>query len=138
MALRDAIRANEGARSFATALYDFLHGDEPLETRFERWVEALARLPRRKTRVLNLAADDRIRIHRTAEAAPVFKPMVTREALRRCGIQFGYAARPSWPIYRELLQNVKSIRTAISDMHPRDMIDMQSFLWVQGSDEYPD
>ncbi|MDT7808966.1 MAG: hypothetical protein QOJ70_2779, partial [Acidobacteriota bacterium] len=23
-------------------------------------------------------------------------------------------------------------------LHPRDMIDVQSFLWVQGSDEYPD
>jgi hypothetical protein len=24
----------------------------------------------------------------------------------------------------------------LADMRPRDMIDIQSFLWVQGSDEY--
>jgi len=24
------------------------------------------------------------------------------------------------------------------DLKPRDMIDLQSFIWVQGSDEYPD
>jgi hypothetical protein len=24
----------------------------------------------------------------------------------------------------------------LRDLHPRDMIDIQSFLWVQGSDEY--
>jgi hypothetical protein len=24
------------------------------------------------------------------------------------------------------------------DLGPRDMIDAQSFMWVQGSDEYPD
>jgi hypothetical protein len=26
----------------------------------------------------------------------------------------------------------------LRDLQPRDMIDIQSFLWVQGSDEYPD
>jgi hypothetical protein len=26
----------------------------------------------------------------------------------------------------------------IPDLKPLDMIDLQSFLWVQGSDEYPD
>jgi hypothetical protein len=30
------------------------------------------------------------------------------------------------------------VRSDISDLKPRDMIDLQSFLWVQGSDEYPD
>jgi hypothetical protein len=33
---------------------------------------------------------------------------------------------------------VSQVRADVSDMSPRDMIDMQSFLWVQGSDEYPD
>ena len=30
------------------------------------------------------------------------------------------------------------LRAGLHDMRPRDMIDLQSFLWVQGSDEYPD
>jgi hypothetical protein len=67
-----------------------------------------------------------------------FKPMVTREAARSCGIDLPYASRPSWPVYRELLAFVRKVRTDISDLKPRDMIDLQSFLWVQGSDEYPD
>jgi hypothetical protein len=37
-----------------------------------------------------------------------------------------------------LLNAVRSVRKNIASMRPRDMIDMQSFLWVQGSDEYPD
>jgi hypothetical protein len=37
-----------------------------------------------------------------------------------------------------MLAFVGSVRTDIRDMRPRDMIDMQSFLWIQGSDEYPD
>jgi hypothetical protein len=37
-----------------------------------------------------------------------------------------------------LLNAVRNVRGEIASMRPRDMIDMQSFLWVQGSDEYPD
>jgi hypothetical protein len=64
--------------------------------------------------------------------------MVTREALRHCGIPFDYSSRPSWPVYKALLDRVRTVRREIASMRPRDMIDMQSFLWVQGSDEYPD
>jgi len=28
------------------------------------------------------------------------------------------------------------VRRDLSDLRPRDMIDIQSFMWVQGSDEY--
>jgi len=28
------------------------------------------------------------------------------------------------------------VRRDLKDLRPRDMIDLQSFLWVQGSDEY--
>src|SRR4051812_40553689 len=52
MALRDAVRSAEGAKCFATALYEFLHGKEEVSARFETWVEAVGTLPRRQTRVL--------------------------------------------------------------------------------------
>ncbi len=39
---------------------------------------------------------------------------------------------------RPLLRLSRAVRKDLRDLHPRDMIDIQSFLWVQGSDEYPD
>ena len=63
---------------------------------------------------------------------------MTREAARRYGHELPYASRPSWPLYKSLLEFVAQVRSDIRDLRPRDMIDMQSFLWVQGSDEYPD
>jgi hypothetical protein len=66
------------------------------------------------------------------------KPTVTREAGRRYGIDLPYASRPSWRLYKGLLDFVAQVRADVSDLRPRDMIDMQSFIWVQGSDEYPD
>ena len=138
MALRDAIRSAAGAKAFASALFDLLHGGKPLETRFTAWIAVLDQLPRKQTRVLTWPLATVFGFIAQPKQHFFFKPIVTREALRRCAIPFEYASRPNWPVYRELLGGVKSVRSGISTMRPRDMIDMQSFLWVQGSDEYPD
>src|SRR3954468_7696033 len=52
MALRDAVRPADGAERFATGLFEFLHGHPDLQRRFHTWVEVVASLPRRQTRVL--------------------------------------------------------------------------------------
>jgi hypothetical protein len=60
------------------------------------------------------------------------------ETARRCGVDLPYASRPAWPLYRDLLAFVRKVRSHISDLKPPDMIDLQSLLWMQGSDEYPE
>lgn len=42
MALRDAVRSNEGARIFAEGLDDFSYGAGKPERKFERWCEVVA------------------------------------------------------------------------------------------------
>src|ERR1700754_254124 len=131
-------RSPAGAEAFAAALFDFLHGPGSDEVRFSNWVEAVAGLPRRQTRVLTWPLATVFGFIAQPKRHFFFKPRVTREALRRCGIPFEYSSRPSWPVYRRLLDGVQVVKREISPMRPRDMVDMQSFLWVQGSDEYPD
>ena len=138
MALRDAIRSPAGAQAFASALFDFLHGSDAPEIRFASWIAALDALPRRQTRVLTWPLATVFGFIAQPRQHLFFKPTVMREALRRCGLPFDYASRPSWPVYKALLDAVRTVRGEIASMRPRDMIDMQSFLWVQGSDEYPD
>ena len=41
------------------------------------------------------------------------------------------------PVYCRLLDFAEAIRRDNRDLRPRDMIDLQSFIWAQGSDEYP-
>ena len=64
------------------------------------------------------------------------KPMVTRVAADNYGFDFGYTSRPNWNTYSSLLEFAGVVRGDLRDLRPRDMIDIQSFLWVQGSDEY--
>jgi hypothetical protein len=138
MALRDAVKSEEGARIFAEGLYEFLHGGGELERRFDGWVEAVALLPRRQTRVLTwpmvtvwgFLAQPRTHIF--------LKPTVTRRAAEKYGFDFRYKSRPSWETYASLLEFAETVRRDLKDLRPRDMIDLQSFMWVQGSDEYPD
>jgi hypothetical protein len=138
MALRDAVRSRAGAKAFSLALFDLLHGSDTMEVRFSNWIDAVGRLPRRKTRVLTWPLVTVFGFIAQPRAHFFLKPTVTREAARRYGIELQYASRPSWPLYKSLLDFVARVRSDIGDLRPRDMIDMQSFLWIQGSDEYPD
>jgi hypothetical protein len=138
MALRDAVRSPTGAKTFALALFNLLHGPDSMDVRFSNWIDAIARLPRRQTRVLTWPLVTVFGFIAQPDTHFFLKPTVTREAARRYGADFQYASRPSWPLYAGLPDFVARVRTDIRDLRPRDMIDMQSFLWVQGSDEYPD
>jgi hypothetical protein len=138
MALRDAVRSPAGAQTFAFGLFEFLYGSEEPEVRFPSWVATLDSLPRRQTRVLTWPLATVFGFIAQPKDHFFFKPTVTREAFRRCGLSLDYASRPSWSVYKALLDAVRKVRRDIVDLRPRDMIDMQSFLWVQGSDEYPD
>ena len=40
-----------------------------------------------------------------------------------------------WPV-KTPEQFAETVRRDVRDLRPRDMIDLQSFIWVQGSDEY--
>jgi hypothetical protein len=39
-------------------------------------------------------------------------------------------------VYANRLEFAGLVRRDLRDLRPRDMIDIQSFIWVQGSDEY--
>ena len=136
MALRDAVRAAPGARTFAEGLYAFLHGGDPLPQRFERWVEAIASLPRRQTRVLTWPLATVFGFIAQPGEHIFLKPNTTRAAARAYGFDLRYASRPSWETYESVHAFAALLKRDLRDLKPRDMIDIQSFMWVQGSDEY--
>jgi len=136
MALRDAVRTPGGARRFAEALHFFLHGGAPHEERFVRFAEALAALPRRQTRVQTWPLQTVFGFIARPEREIFLKPVVTQNAAEAYGYPFQYASRPSWGTYASLLGFAEVVRRDLEDLGPRDLIDVQSFLWVLGSSEY--
>ena len=136
MALRDAVKTRKGARAFATGLYAFLHGRGSEETRFARWCDTVAKLPRRQTRVLTWPIVTVFGFIAQPDRHIFLKPTVTRRAATAYGFEFAYHSRLEWETYASLLAFAERIRRDLRDLRPRDMIDIQSFIWVQGSDEY--
>jgi hypothetical protein len=136
MALRDAVKSPAGAKLFATGLYEFLHRAGSLENKFERWCQVVTELPRKQTRVLTWPLITVFGFIALPQTHFFLKPNVTRKATEEYGFNFDYRSKPDWQTYASLLAFAKTIKTDLRDMRPRDMIDIQSFIWVQGSDEY--
>ncbi|MCC2633734.1 MAG: hypothetical protein K0S48_1620 [Ramlibacter sp.] len=139
MALRDAVKSTAGARLFATELYGFLHGPGSAQRRFNDWLEALADLPQRQSRVLTWPVATVFGFIARPDRHLLFKPRATRRAAHLYGYALGYDAKPSWPMYQDLMTFAGVVRRDL-DRKPgfkaRDMIDLQSFMWVQGAPEY--
>jgi len=136
MALRDAVRSRNGAQAFAKGLYDLLHGRSSIERRFERWIETIDDLPRKQTRVLTWPIVTVFGFIAQPATHVFLKPNVMRAAALEYGFDLRYSSRPSWKTYASLLEFAATVHRDLRDLRPRDMIDIQSFLWIQGSDEY--
>ena len=136
MAMRDAVKSRAGARAFAEGLFEFLHGRGNPETKFEKWIDVVSELPRKQTRVLTWPVTTVFGFIAQPEVQVFLKPMVTKRAAEKYGFDFTYRSRPNWETYASLLAFAERVRKDVRDLRPKDMIDIQGFIWVQGSDEY--
>lgn len=136
MAMRDAVKSPQGARAFAEGLYDFLHGRGSIESRFNRWIEVVSGLPRKQTRVLTWPVVTVFGFIAQPDIHVFLKPMVTKRAAAEYAFNFEYRSRPGWETYSSLLEFAAQVMRDQRALRPKDMIDAQGFIWVQGSDEY--
>ena len=136
MALRDAVKTGAGAARFAKALFEFLHSASPVAARFDRWISELDRLPRRQARLVTWPVTTVFGFLAQPRTHMFVKPLVMRRAAAVCGYALTYRSRPTSDGYLQFVSFARAVRRGLTDLRPRDMIDLQSFLWVQGSDEY--
>jgi hypothetical protein len=138
MALRDAVKSPVGARAFATGLFDYVYGDKSLKERFEAFVKVVENLPRKQTRVLTWPLVTVFGFIANPKEHIFLKPTVTKRAAVKYDYLFNYQSKPNWDTYQSLLQFAGELRKDSLSYHPKDYIDLQSFIWVLGSEEYPD
>jgi hypothetical protein len=138
MALRDAVKSPAGARDFVAGLDALLHGRGAMGPRFDAWCATVAALPRRQTRVLTWPLATVFGFLAQPGRHLFYKPRVMQRAAAAYGHELPYRSRPSWDGYAALLAFADRVADDLADLAPRDYIDLQSFLWVLGSDEYPE
>lgn len=138
MALRDALKPPHAAEAFAKGLFDYVYGDKSLQQRFEKFVAVVENLPRKQTRVLTWPLVTVFGFIANPKEHIFLKPTVTKIAARKYEYDFNYVSKPNWDTYESLLQFAKLIKEDTKSYRPKDYIDLQSFIWVLGSEEYPD
>jgi hypothetical protein len=138
MALRDAVKTSASAKIFAEGLYNFIYGTAALQQRFEEYRDAIASLPVKQTRVLTWPVLTVFGFIADPSRHIYLKPTVTKKAAEKYKFDFRYSSKPSWDTYHSLLQFARQVWNDTAAYHPRDLVDIQSFIWVVGSEEYPD
>ncbi len=138
MALRDGIKDTASAKIFAEGLNDYLYGRKSIEVRFEQFCQMISSLPVKQTRVLTWPIATVFGFIAQPSDHIYLKPTVTKNAAAKFGFDLKYHSQPGWAMYQRLLEFASEIREYTKKLKPRDMIDIQSFIWVLGSEEYPD
>jgi hypothetical protein len=64
------------------------------------------------------------------------RPDEMKMAAGNYGFTLNLDFKPSWGSYNQYLQFCEEVKINLQQLKPRDMIDIQSFLWVQGLNEY--
>ncbi|MDQ3047384.1 MAG: hypothetical protein M3R27_07530 [Bacteroidota bacterium] len=136
MALRDAVKTKAGAKAFAEGLYDYVYGKDEIKIRFERFSEVLSKLPVKQTRVHTWPLQTVFGFIANPKEHIFLKPRVTQTAAVNYGYEFEYTSKPNWETYQSLINFAKQVKKDFPSLKPKDYIDLQSFIWVMGSDEY--
>ncbi len=135
MSFTDGLGAKpENAKIFSEALFYHLYSKDSLKKRFMAFVKALNQLDAAKwttaSYFLHLAYP---------ENSPFMKPGVTKKAADAFGYPLDYTSNIQWGTYSRLIEFAKFIGKRISAhplLKPRDMIDIQGFMWRADPSKY--
>lgn len=128
MALKDGLAASPvHAEEFARALELLLYGAGEFQPRFESFVRFLVKIEASKWTIATyfpflVNPDEHMYL----------KPEVTQSAAEACDFELHYQPEPNWRTYSLLLKFCGALRMVVADLNPKDMIDLQSFIWCIG------
>lgn len=124
MALRDGLVADEAAKKFAEALFGVLHGEGDFDRRFSAFANCLEEIGAAKWTVATyfLFFSDPTR-------HMFVKPTITQNAAEICAYELNYRPELNARTYRCVMDFSTYLHKQISALEPRDMIDVQSFMW---------
>lgn len=124
MALKDGLVANTAKEEFAAQLHSLLYGNGQLGERFSTFAKMLESIDAAKW----TTATYFLFILRPEQFMFV-KPTITQHAASLCGFEIYYKPQLNWPTYQAVLKFSDYLRNELSELNPRDMIDVQSFMW---------
>ena len=129
MDLKDGLKLPKQQKKFAESLYRLLYDESQLEERFNQFADCLLELGASKWTIATyylFIADPLNHMF--------LKPMVTQDAADVCAFELNYRSDLNWLTYKRLLELSKYLMNSLTDLEPKDMIDIQSFIWCIAQD----
>lgn len=124
MSLKDGLEKPSAQKEFSKALFSLLYGEEELERRFVAFAKVLENIEAAKwttaTYFLFIMHPDKYMF---------IKPKITKYSSELCGFEVNYKPQLNWLTYKSVLSFSEYLLSEISELNPRDMIDVQSFMW---------
>lgn len=124
MALKDGLAEPAAQKAFSKALFSLLYGEESLELRFIAFAKVLEDIDAAKW---TTATYYLFIVHPSKYM--FVKPTITQYSSELCGFEVNYKPQLNWITYKSVLDFSEYLFSAISELQPRDMIDVQSFMW---------
>lgn len=125
MALKDGLRDPGNQVRFSVSLHDLLYGEESLEKRFNSFCRCLESIGAAKWTVATYFP---FLVH--PDTNMFVKPTITQHAAELCRFEINYQPKLNWLTYKAVLDFSGTIKKGIAKkLEPRDMIDVQSFIW---------
>lgn len=128
--LSNGLSDETNQRAFAEMLNDLLYGDEGMQARFERFCDMLYEIGAAKWPIATYFP-----FVAFPESHIFIKPEVTKHAADVLGLSIDYRPELNWGTYNRVLELAETLKGRLckdgrAELVPRDMIDVQSFIWV--------
>ncbi len=126
MSLKDGLKTPENVLMFAQTLFELLYGVGVYRDRFEAFADCLNKLDAAKWPIMTYFP-----FLAFPEEQMFLKPEITKHAAELTKAELNYKPELNWRTYACLLDFSKYLYDELvkMDMAPRDMIDVQSFMW---------
>ncbi|HSG24162.1 MAG TPA: DUF3553 domain-containing protein [Azonexus sp.] len=128
-AFHDALELPACQKLFAVALADLLYGTESEEARFKHFLRTLGILQLNKWPFATAFS-----FIRHPQQHAFIKPSAIQKGAKALCWRINYKPEPNWKTYDAVLRLYSYVRTNLLEegMMPRDLIDVQSFIWSIG------
>jgi len=135
MALKDGLQETENKKCFAETLNDLLYGKGEFSGRFRQFASCLESIDASKWTIQTYFP------YITFPDEHMFmKPSVTQLAADAFAFELNYKSDLNWESYKTLLKFSRYVGDELSKyedyLKPRDMIDIQSFIWCSVPGKY--
>ena len=126
MRLKDALKQPANAQLFANRLFGLLYGREEFKDRFEAFAACLEEIDAAKWTIMTFFP-----FFAFPDKQMFLKPDITKHAANLTMAELNYKPTLNWLTYSCLLDFAHYLKGKLVDLglNPRDMIDVQSFLW---------